>query len=335
MFKKFRRLILVLIITSLALTGCNPFSNSSVSDPKVDRVLRLGKFVEDVELQVFPIFNCQSQVQNTLNVSRSRTLERSVQLELEPERAAALVVPYVGLLISSIGAEYGWTKGTSITDSGGLLLNAGPESYPIYTIAWRQRWEEGEVEITNNGETEKISYKFLSEAHPEIQDVSYVECTSTGFATATALAKPDQSNSLNTPAVPTVVPTPAFVQKIIVASKTNAGVTFTTPQSGLYIFQYADGVFSFCSTCLWGTNVIGFPGGKVLWKDNAHTEMNYDAVLFGIGEIKSTKQQAIDAARGSKAAIRLRRGDQVTLVVGDSYHPDNVGEIEVDIYYVP
>src|SRR5689334_2675537 len=153
MYKKFNKYILVLLISSLVLIACNPFSNFFVSDSKVDQIIRSGTFVEDVELQVFPIFNCQSQVQNTLNVSRSRTLERSVHLEFEPNRAAAVAIPYIGLLISSIGAEYGWTKGTMITDTGGLLLNAAPQSYPIYTIAWRQRWEKGEVEVTKDNVT--------------------------------------------------------------------------------------------------------------------------------------------------------------------------------------
>jgi len=71
----------------------------------------------------------------------------------------------------------------------------------------------------------------------------------------------------------------------------------------------------------------------MLWKDS--TTPNFDASLFAIGDVKSTKQAAIDSAKDSKAAVRLSSGDQVTLGVIDSYYPDNVGDIELDVYFIP
>jgi len=336
MFKKFYQCISVFVLISLIISGCQVFGNPFVASPKIDRIIKSGDFVEDVELQTFPLFNCQSQVQNTLNVERSRTLERSVHLNVNITGETAQVKKLIfktSELRGAVGGEYGWTNGTTITDTGGLLLNAAPHSYPIYTIAWRQRWEKGYIEVTGKDETEQIPYAFLSEAHPEIQDVSYVECTSVGFANATAIAQRNSSNTVNTPISPTDMPTPVFIQKISISSNSSLGVTFSAPQSGLYIFQYANGVASFCSTCEWGTNITAFRGAKMLWKDS--TTPNFDASLFAIGDVKSTKQAAIDSAKDSKAAVRLSSGDQVTLGVIDSYYPDNVGDIELDVYFIP
>ncbi len=58
MSKKSFWLLSVLLTSTLVISGCQGFRNPFVSSPKVDKIIKSGKFVEDTELQVFPIFNC-------------------------------------------------------------------------------------------------------------------------------------------------------------------------------------------------------------------------------------------------------------------------------------
>ena len=115
---------------------------SACQNSKVDEVIKSGKFEEKIEIQVFPIFNCQSEVQNTVHAQRSRTLEQSVDVEFNLKIGLSAEVVY-----GEIGSAYGWKNNTSLTDSGGVELNAAPKSYPIYTIAWREQWEKGIVTV--------------------------------------------------------------------------------------------------------------------------------------------------------------------------------------------
>jgi hypothetical protein len=194
------------IISILILLGCNPFQDPFVSNPKVDNIIKSGNFIENTELQSFPIFNCQSQVQNTLSVERSRTLEQSVRLNFDAKKNTS-EIKYLNVIISEVGTEYGWTSGTTRTDSGGFLLNAAPQSYPIYNIIWRQRWETGFVVVTTQNGTEQIPYQFLSQAHPEIQGVSNIQCTDTGYETATAMAEFASAGLANITSTQVPVPT--------------------------------------------------------------------------------------------------------------------------------
>ncbi|MCL4531097.1 MAG: hypothetical protein M1282_17030 [Chloroflexi bacterium] len=221
MYENLRRYISVLLFAILILSGCNPLpnpfaSNPFISSPEIDQVIKSGSFVEDTELQYFPIFNCQSQVQNTVNVSRSRTLEQSVNVSIDPNIKFASpdkLSNFIDQVDVTIGGNYGWTNGTTVIDSSGLTLNAAPQSYPVYTIAWRQRWEKGYVVVKAQNGTEQLPYQFLSEAHPEIQNINNYDCTASGFSAATAMALSLNNNSTPTPTLsPTKVPAPTSTQ---------------------------------------------------------------------------------------------------------------------------
>jgi len=221
MYKMLRKYISVLLFAILILSGCNPLPNPFASNPfvssaEIDQVIKSGSFVEDTELQYFPIFNCQSQVQNTVNVSRSRTLEQSVHISIDPNikfASSDKLSSFINQVDVTIGGDYGWTNGTTIIDSSGLTLNAASQSYPVYTIAWRQRWEKGYVVVKTQNGTEQLPYQFLSEAHPEIQNIDNYDCTASGFSAATAMALSYNNNSLSTPTLaPTKVPVPTSTQ---------------------------------------------------------------------------------------------------------------------------
>ena len=125
MYKMLRKYISVLLFAILILSGCNPLPNPFASNPfvssaEIDQVIKSGSFVEDTELQYFPIFNCQSQVQNTVNVSRSRTLEQSVHISIDPNikfASSDKLSSFINQVDVTIGGDYGWTNGTTIIDS--------------------------------------------------------------------------------------------------------------------------------------------------------------------------------------------------------------------------
>jgi len=126
---------------------------------------------------------------------------------------------------------------------------------------------------------------------------------------------------------------PQFVGAIYIPSDTNAGITYTVPQKGTYIFQYSAPSSAFWNGESWATGVLAFRGFVPNWHDSIN--LNNDAALFRMGNYGyPTKQIAIDAVRGQRSMVSLKAGEVITLIVGDGkpWYEDNTGEIILDVY---
>lgn len=180
------------VLMALFISGCKP------ERPDIGDVVSLGTVEEHVQYQEYPIFNCQSEVANTVVASRSRTLEQSVTVDINVKfgKEQLSIIPYMHEIISEVGVERGVRNIVSITDGGDLQMNAAPGTFPIYKIAWREEWENGYVVVKFLGDEKQVPYRYLQFARPEISNIQYIDCNSHGFATATALAR-----------VPTAIPT--------------------------------------------------------------------------------------------------------------------------------
>lgn len=176
----------------LFISGCKP------ERPDIGNVVSLGTVEEHVQYQEYPIYNCQSEVANTVVASRSRTLEQSVTVDVNVKfgKEQLSIIPYVHEIMNEIGVERGVRNTVSITDGGDLQMNAAPGTFPIYKIAWRETWENGYVVVKFLGDEKQVPYRYMQFARPEISNIQYIDCNSHGFATATALAR-----------VPTPIPT--------------------------------------------------------------------------------------------------------------------------------
>ncbi|MDM8520196.1 SUMF1/EgtB/PvdO family nonheme iron enzyme [Anaerolineales bacterium HSG6] len=182
--KKSRYIMPFLLII---LMGCGSFSSeqpvaaeNSVNQFVVEDVIPSGEYEERVEREEIPINACDSQAQLTRIVERSRTLEESVSIDYSASSALSGGAS-VGLkadLTVSVGTTYGFSQGTSKTDSSGFELPADPGTYPTYTILWKERWEKGNVVVREEGTDKKIPYPYvyLKSAKPEIEGTKYTDC---------------------------------------------------------------------------------------------------------------------------------------------------------------
>jgi hypothetical protein len=126
---------------------------------------------------------------------------------------------------------------------------------------------------------------------------------------------------------------PQFIESITIPSDTNAGIIYTAPQSGTYIFQYSDSTSVVWNGVRWVTEVLAFRGAVPQWGNGV--SLNYDTALFKIGGHEyTTKQSAIDSTKGKRGMIQLNIGELITLVVSDGrpWYVDNTGEIVLDVY---
>jgi hypothetical protein len=116
-------------------------------------------------------------------------------------------VPLLGELKVMIGTEYGLSRGTSISDGGELQLVAEPGTFPIFTIAWREKWEKGYAVVVQGTEEKQIPFRYLKYARPEILDTKYLGCDDVSLAHATIVSAVATQN-----AQPTT--TPALVYSL-------------------------------------------------------------------------------------------------------------------------
>jgi hypothetical protein len=124
-----------------------------------------------------------------------------------------------------------------------------------------------------------------------------------------------------------------FIEKINIPSDTNAGITYTVPYTGTYTFQYSEPGSAIWTGVDWSTFFLAFPGAVPKWLNS--DDISGDSALFELGKSGyTTKERAIDATRGKRAILELRRGDVITFVIGDrkTDYGDNVGELVLYIY---
>jgi hypothetical protein len=138
---------------------------------------------------------------------------------------------------------------------------------------------------------------------------------------------------------PEITPEPIrqFIDQITIPSLSDTGITFTAPQSGEYIFQYAAGVVypdPSNSETIWEASVVGFSGEQP--EIGSDGIINLEASLFMLSSVHhATKQEAIQAILGQEATLNLNAGEIITLVYSDVFYDDNAGDISLNIYYIP
>ena len=177
--------VLVLLLVP-GLTSCKAVESITglelpeSPDYEIEEVVKAGDYEERLEIESYPINNCKCQTETALSVSRERSLEESVEQSTGIEGGAGLSTLSFAEFSLAVGREYGVGHATSITDSGGLEIKAEPGTYPVYTIAWREKWDTGYVVVKQKGKEERIYYRFMKSARPEIINVDYYDCEEAG-----------------------------------------------------------------------------------------------------------------------------------------------------------
>jgi hypothetical protein len=168
---------------------------------------------------------------------------------------------------------------------------------------------------------------------------------------STATYTPSQTNT-STPyptVTPTTIvtptPTPIFLERLIIPSTSNSGITYDALQTGLYTFEYSEGTYSIygasnrveCENPCFSAEITGFLGTEASW---AGSYLNTSEALFNLNADQdySNAEDAEIAARGAKSPkLRLHAGEQITILTDDGrdQYADNTGEITLSVYIIP
>jgi regulator of sirC expression with transglutaminase-like and TPR domain len=174
--------VLLMILLVPGLTSCKAVESITGLDLpespayEIEEIVKSGDYEERLEIESYPINNCKCQTETSLTVLRERSLEESVEQSTGIEGGAGISVLSFAEFSLAVGREYGVGHAASITDGGSLEIKADPGTYPVYTIAWREKWDTGYVVVKYKGEEERIYYRFMKSARPEVVNVDYYDC---------------------------------------------------------------------------------------------------------------------------------------------------------------
>ncbi|MDM8531421.1 tetratricopeptide repeat protein [Anaerolineales bacterium HSG25] len=188
LYGKFNELItlfgmLVGLVAICALTvSIYTSQNQPIADYEIGEIIKSGEYEERIELEDAPVNNCKNKSSETYTVQRNRSLEESVEITL----TADMVTDEMRL---AVGGEYGFEENGSGTDSSDLKYTIESGNFPVYTIAWKETWEKGHVVIMQNGKEEKMEYRYLTSAQPELLNIEHFTCDEPGLARATDIAQ--------------------------------------------------------------------------------------------------------------------------------------------------
>ncbi len=149
---------------------------------------------------------------------------------------------------------------------------------------------------------------------------------------------PEAPNITATPTKVASTSTPSnsvssLLERISIPSNLHSGFNYKASNSGTYTFKYVDSAFTAYGGC-WLTGMTVYMGHVPIWKDNESLDFSKALFATGKSDCSTTKEKAINRAQGDMASVKLNLEDVITFVANDSYHGDNLGSINFDVYFV-
>jgi hypothetical protein len=291
-----------------------------------------------------PMDNCGGSTEVKQTQEKSRTYTTELNIEISEKVAAEIggnIEMATAKLSEEVGIQLGVRFGSANTTTSKIEIPIPAGKRTVTTLQWKEEWAKGIISIAHpNGELiETLPFSALNDVVLMQIGTQTVDCT-TGDVVVQAAITPQ----ISTPELPVIVstPVPVFIGDIVIPGNTSEGIRFISTQSGIYVFKYVRGAYS-----IYPENKI--PTGKATWLtalrifQNRGAEWNGVAISdwpdynFADTLYYSSSGEAENEAREFMLTASLLKGDYLLFVPvdGKPYYSDNVGEVTIDVFYMP